>query len=94
MSSELLNAHIAYGEPCGQDADMAQLQDWAGGLLMDNGNVVFTKDELRDIRVCINVSMGSLDDAIKEEGDPIVKNGLTNRLMRYMLLLEKVRGFK
>ena len=94
MSSELLNAHIAYGEPCGPNADMSQLQDWAGSLLMDNGNIVFTTDELRDIRVCINVSMGTLDDAIEEESDPIVVNGLMNRLMRYMLLLEKVRGFK
>jgi hypothetical protein len=35
MSSALLNAHIEYGQPCGDDADFDQVAEWAGNLLLD-----------------------------------------------------------
>lgn len=35
MSNDVMNAHIKYGEPCGEDADFCQIADWAGGLLLD-----------------------------------------------------------
>lgn len=35
MSSSLLNAHIACGEPCGDSADLATMADWAGDLIMN-----------------------------------------------------------
>lgn len=34
MSNSLLNAHIAYGEPCGDDADFMEISDWAGDRLL------------------------------------------------------------
>ena len=33
MSSELLNAHIIFGEPCGEYAEMSSIQDWAAGVI-------------------------------------------------------------
>lgn len=35
MSNQVMNAHIAFGEPCGKDADLAEVADWAGDQLMD-----------------------------------------------------------
>jgi hypothetical protein len=35
MSNNLLNAHVALGEPCGPDATLKEMADWAGGLLLD-----------------------------------------------------------
>jgi hypothetical protein len=34
VSNQLFNAHIAYGEPCGDDADFMQIADWAGDRLL------------------------------------------------------------
>lgn len=34
MSNELLNAHIMLGEPCGEDAGLYEIADWAGYLIM------------------------------------------------------------
>lgn len=38
MSNEVLNAHIAYGEPCGPDAELSQIADWAGSKLLNGEN--------------------------------------------------------
>lgn len=35
MSNQLLNAHIEYGSPCGDDADFETIADWAGDLLQE-----------------------------------------------------------
>ena len=35
MSNEALNAHISFGEPCGNDADLAEIADWAGEKVME-----------------------------------------------------------
>lgn len=34
MSNELFNAHIAMGSPCGDDADMDQIANWAGLVIL------------------------------------------------------------
>ena len=34
MSNELCNAHIAFGSPCGEDADFMEIADWAGCILL------------------------------------------------------------
>ena len=34
MSNALLNAHIAFGEPCGENAEFVVIADWAGELLL------------------------------------------------------------
>lgn len=34
MSNAVLNAHIMFGEPCGEDAGLYEIADWAGELLM------------------------------------------------------------
>jgi hypothetical protein len=35
MSNDVMNAHIKYGKPCGEDADVFQIADWAGSMLLD-----------------------------------------------------------
>lgn len=35
MSNDALNAHIQFGEPCGPDAELSQIADWAGSLLLE-----------------------------------------------------------
>ena len=35
MSNDVMNAHILFGSPCGEDADFMEVADWAGGLLID-----------------------------------------------------------
>jgi len=34
MSNAALNAHIMFGEPCGEDVGLDEIADWAGELLM------------------------------------------------------------
>ena len=40
MSNELLNAHITLGEPCGADADFAQIADWAGSVITGTDGIL------------------------------------------------------
>lgn len=35
MSNQVMNAHIAFGEPCGSDAGLVEIADWAGDQLLD-----------------------------------------------------------
>jgi len=35
MSNNVMNAHIKYGDPCGEDADFFEIADWAGTLLLE-----------------------------------------------------------
>lgn len=37
MSNALIKAHIRFGEPCGEDAGLSELAEWAGELIM-SGN--------------------------------------------------------
>ena len=49
MSNDVLNAHIAYGEPCGEDAELSVLADWAGGLLLkDIPKAVYLVEEITE----------------------------------------------
>ncbi len=36
MSQTLVNAHIAYGRPCGIHAGLDELEEWAGKTLLDH----------------------------------------------------------
>lgn len=39
MSNQLFNAHIAYGEPCGDDAGLLEIADWAGDRLLRDSTI-------------------------------------------------------
>ena len=49
MSNAVLNAHIMLGEPCGEDAELSAIADWAGELIM-SGNGGLTKEQLSWVR--------------------------------------------
>ena len=49
MSNAVLNAHIQMGEPCGEDADLFQIADWAGELIL-SGNGALTDAQLSMLR--------------------------------------------
>ena len=38
MSNQLLNTHIMLGEPCGDGADIWEIAEWAGDLILDQKN--------------------------------------------------------
>lgn len=47
MSNEILNAHISYGSPCGDDAELSIIADWAGSVLLnDNPRKVYLVEEI------------------------------------------------
>lgn len=70
MSNELLNAHIALGEPCGEDADFAQIADWAGGVITGCDGILTSHQLtlLREIGEYLHVTEYN-DDARKEALD-------------------------
>jgi len=49
MSNAVLNAHIMLGEPCGEDAELSIIADWAGELIM-SGNGGLTRQQLMWLR--------------------------------------------
>ena len=49
MSNAAINAHISLGEPCGEDADLSTIADWAGELIL-SGNGGLTKRQVAWLR--------------------------------------------
>lgn len=49
MSNAVLNAHIILGEPCGEDAELSTIADWAGELIL-SGNGGLTKQQMAWLR--------------------------------------------
>jgi hypothetical protein len=45
MSNAVLNAHLMLGEPCGEGAELSEIADWAGELIM-SGNGGLTKQQV------------------------------------------------
>ena len=57
MSNELINAHIALGEPCGEEAELSVIADWAGYMIMEinkDQQVSALKDALSGLLHCIS----------------------------------------
>lgn len=45
MSNAVLNAHIMLGYPCGEGADLREVADWAGELIM-SGNGGLNQEQI------------------------------------------------
>jgi hypothetical protein len=39
VSNSVLNAHIAYGAPCGDDAGLLEIAEWAGDRLLRDSTI-------------------------------------------------------
>jgi hypothetical protein len=62
MSNDVMNAHIKYRQPCGEDADFCQIADWAGGLLLDIELWYRTADQSDESWARLNEIMGEYWD--------------------------------
>ena len=81
MSNAVLNAHIQMGEPCGEDAELSEIADWAGELIL-SGNGVMNAPQLsmlRDIGEYLHM---------EEKNDEARKYALE----RYFQLFDSVSG--
>jgi len=54
MSNQIMNAHISFGAPCGSDAGLVEIADWAG-------------DQLTDMQRAFDAMYDSLTDMLTQE---------------------------
>lgn len=74
MSNAVINAHIQMGEPCGPNATLDEIADWAGGLIMDYDCPFCAEWPVRGRWV-------KFSDRFPEDGDPVVMRGPYGRMV-------------
>lgn len=57
MSNALIKAHIAFGEPCGEEAEFSVIADWAGRILLED-----RQDEQEVAKRKLFISYSAIDE--------------------------------
>ena len=81
MTNAVINAHIVMGEPCGEDACLDEIADWAGELVL-SGNGGLTPNQLSMLR----------DIGEYLHSDEINEPARQYALERYFALYDSVSG--
>ncbi len=77
MSNAALNAHIMFGEPCGEDAGFDEIADWAGELLISKHSDI-QRSEIKTIRVWVVVEEDRGMGVTLIKGYPTEKEAIEN----------------